>query len=133
LSFPLPIFKYDPGTGVVTLSPSFPPIAKPGAEERVATRHDSDTISGYRQSITERVTKYLTLDFQFVPMTDLTNWQLFIDYAIKGGAFDYYQDPVAGPTVFETFTLDDTDWKPSFAFRTMAKFSIKMRRVGASS
>jgi len=111
---------------------TYPPIAKPGAEERLAIRHDSTTISGYRQSITEHVEKFLTLDMQFVPLAgDLANWATFIDYAITGGAFDYYADATLGG--LETFTLDDTDWKPSFAFRTMAKFSIKMRLVGASS
>jgi hypothetical protein len=133
MSFPVPVFKYDPGSGVVTLSPTYPPIAKPGAEERVALRHDSVTISGYMQSITEHVEKFLTLDFPFVPMTDLAAWQLFIDYAILGGAFDYYPDFGGAPTVFQTYTLADTNWKSAFAFRTMAKITIRMRRVGSSS
>jgi hypothetical protein len=133
MGFPIPKIVFNPGSGPVTLQFTWPPIAKPGAEEREAIRHDSDTISGYRQSVTEHVNLFLALQMDNVPQADLTAWQAFIDYAILGGSFDYYFDPVGSPSSLVTYTLDDTDWKPQFAYRTMAKFSIKMRRVGASS
>lgn len=131
-TFPLPKIVYDPGTGPVTLAFSFPPTSKPGAEQRSVVRHDSDTLSGYRQSMFVHSTRFLTLQLTWVKMTDLPNWELFFDYALTGGAFDYYPD-VLVPGTFKTYTLDDTDWKSAFAFRTMATFSLKMRLVGASS
>lgn len=132
MAFPTPKIVYDPGTGPVTLTFTYPPVQKPGAFERSAVRHDSDTISGYRQSITEHIDKFLTLQLDNVPMADLPNWELFMDFALAGAAFDYYPD-VAAPSTFKTWTLDDADWKSQFAYRTMAKFSMKMRLVGASS
>lgn len=133
MAYPIPKIIYDPGTGPVTLAFTHPPMSKPGAEERSAVRHDSDTISGIRQSILERVDRFLTLQMDYVPQADEANWSAFIDYALGGGTFDYYADPVAAPTTFETFTLDDTNWAPAFAFRTMDKFKLKMRRVLVSS
>lgn len=131
MSFPVPKIIYDPGTGPVTLSFTYPPIGKPGARPRSAIRHDSDTISGYRQSFVEHVDQFLTLSMDNVPQADETNWAAFIDYAITGGAFDYYPD--ATSMSFDTYTLQDTDWTPTFAYRTMDKFTIKMRLVSASS
>ena len=129
--YPIPQIKYDAGLGSVTLVFHFPPLQKPGAEERSVVRHDSDTLSGYRQSLFIHSTRFLTLQLDWVPIADLPNWELFFDYALTGGAFDYYPDATLG--TFKTYTLDDTDWKSAFAFRTMAKFSLKMRLVGASS
>lgn len=131
MSFPIPKIIYDPGTGPVTLTFTWPPVSKPGANKRTATRFDSDTLSGYRQSFTTHVAQYLTLQMDAVPQADLGNWATFIDFAIRGPAFDYYPDATSGS--FKTYTLNDTDWDPSFAYRTMAKFKIEMRLVAANS
>ncbi len=133
MAYLIPKIIYNPGSGAVTLAFTWPPMQKPGAEERQAMRHDSDTLSGYRQSILVHIVHFLTLQLPNVPMADLGNWAAFFDYALTGGAFDYYPDTVGAPSTFTTYTLEDTDWKSQFAYRTMAQFTLKMRLVGASS
>lgn len=110
-----------------TLLFSFPPVDKPGANELVAERHDSYSTSGLKQSVWERTDEYLELQMKFVPQTDLAAWTAFLQWALQGNSFYYYPD--ADVDSFTTFTLDDTSWKPGFNFKTISKFTLRMRKV----
>lgn len=90
--FPLPKIIYDAGSGAVTLQFTYPPISKPGTDELTATRHDSDTISGIRQSIIERIDEYRTLQMDFVPQADEANWSAFMLYALTGEPSRYRRE-----------------------------------------
>lgn len=131
MSLVVPKFVYDPGTGPVTFTPTYPAVQKPGADELDAIRHDSDTISGIRQSIFERIDVYRTLQFDSVPQSDEANWTAFMTYALTGGSFNYYPDSTLTP--FITFTLDDTNWAPALNFLTTDKFKLKLRQVLVTS
>lgn len=111
----------------ITLNFTYPPVQKPGDDEYVAKRTDTDSSSGKRQSICERIDVYKTLQMDFVPMTDLANWNAFFQWALLGKSFDYYPDSTLG--TYTTYTLDDTDWTPAFAFRKYAKFKLKLRQL----
>lgn len=122
-----PRIDYNTGSGTVTLIPTFPPVQKPGADERAAVRHDSITISGIKQSITDRVEKYVTLTFNFVPLADLAVWAPFIDWAIAGGKFRYFPDQ-NNLSVFNDYTIEDAGWVPKRVAFSMYAFSLRLRQ-----
>jgi hypothetical protein len=128
MSLPLPKITYDPGSGAVDLLFSWPPVSKPAALERQAVRHDSDTISGIRQSFLERIDQFWTLQMDYVPQEDQTAWAAFLDYALTGGQFTYYPDQTDLGTS-TLYTLDDQDWTPDYAFRDFDKFKLRFRKV----
>lgn len=127
---PIPKIVYDPGTGPVTLNFTFPPVEKPGlqdgtSDDLTAQRVDSMTLSGHRQSFYVRTDVFRTLTMNYVPFTDMPAWSAFMQYAITGGPFNYFPDTTQSG--FTVFTLEDTDWSPRLSFRTVSKFSLKMR------
>lgn len=129
----VPQIVYDPGTGPVILTFTYPPVSKPMLDDRSAVRHDSMTSSGLRQVALERVDILKPLTMDFVPWDDLPAWGNFIDFAIAGGQFAYYPD--AAQPEFQTWELMDTDFKPKFSFRSISKFALQFRLVpgGASN
>jgi hypothetical protein len=129
---PIPQFIYDPGTGPVTVTPTYADVNKPRMSNFEAVRHDSITSSGLRQSMLERVDRVLPITFETVPWTDLAMWEAFFAYAIEGGSFLYYPDNTA--TAYQTWELVDDKVAVSFASVGLAKFTMNMRLVpgGAS-
>jgi hypothetical protein len=130
LPYPIPAIVYDPGTGPVTLAPALPNINKPGSndgndDERSAERSDSITSSGIVQAVIERVDIFRTVQFDWVPISDLPAWALWADYATQGGKFSYYPD--SNSTAHEDWILDDKQWKPQRAHIGYAKFSLNLR------
>lgn len=124
----LPKIVYNAGSGAVTLNFSYPPVQKPGADEKDATRHDTESSAGILQSVVERVVTFRTIQLDSVPQSDLAGWSSFMDWALSGGVFTYYPDATVGGT-HDDWTLSDTSWSPVFAFKTFAKFKLKMRKV----
>jgi hypothetical protein len=144
MSYPIPAIIYDPGTGNVTLNFTHPPIGKPGVMDRSTsatsiggsgtqngTRFDSITLSGKVQTVWYRTDKFLTLTMDYVPIaSDIAKWATFIDFAMTGGQFHYHPDQTLA--AFQTFTMEETDWTPQFAFFGMDKFTMKMRYVSGA-
>jgi hypothetical protein len=110
-----------------TFIPAYPPKGKVPVDKQDATRHDSITTSGLRQSITERVDRIVTLDFPFVPESDVTNWDAFVSWAIVGGQFQYYPDSTLSSN--NTYQVVDTQLGPEFVSPGFYKFSMNLRRV----
>jgi len=148
MSNPVPKIIYNPGSGNVTLTFTFPPINKPGAMERSVdgssvggggnpTRTDSVTLAGGVQSCWFRTDWFKTIEVAYVPHVDAPAWKAFMDYAMTGGQFDYYPD--ATTAVVQTMILEDTDWNPSFSFKApdpsyggFDKFTVKMRWISGT-
>jgi hypothetical protein len=124
----LPKIVYNAGSGSVTLNFSYPPVQKPGTDEKTATRHDVESSSGILQTVVERVVTFRTVQLDFVPQADLAAWSTFMDWALSGGVFTYYPDATVSGT-HDDWQLSDTSWTPAYAFRTFAKFKLKMRKV----
>lgn len=133
MSYPIPKILYDPGGGLVTVNPTYPPIQKAQLDDLESVRHDSISSSGIRQVATERIDTIKPLQFENVPWEDLPAWKQFIAFAIEGGTFSYYEDATA--SAFQTFELLDTSFSPKYNIRGLSKFSLKLRLVpgGASS
>lgn len=133
MAYPIPKISYDPGSGLVTFSPTYPPVQKPVFDLLAATRHDSFTSSGLRQSMLERVDTLKTVMMESVPWSEVQIWQDFLAYAIQGGSFLYYPDATA--TAYQTWELVDAKFDPKFGFIGFSKFSLQLRMVpgGASS
>lgn len=127
MSFPVPKLQYNPGTGVITLPFTYPPIQKSGAPDLTAVRNDSISISGLKQTMSERVDEFLPLQMEFVPLADLPAWQDFMHFALAGGLFNYFPDHLL--THFTTYTLEDSSWTPKRNCFGISKFTIRMRKV----
>jgi hypothetical protein len=130
---PTPKFIYDPGTGAVAVTPTYPHVKKPYMNNFEALRHDSITSSGIRQSMLERVDRVLKVTFEDVPWTDLPMWESFFAYAIQGGSFKFYPDDSL--TAFQTWELVDDKVDVVFVSIGLSKFEMNLRMVpgGASS
>src|SRR5437660_810378 len=105
MSYPIPKIVYDPGSGTVTLTPTYPNVQKPYMDSFEALRHDSITSDGIRQSMLERVDRIRPITFESVPWTDLPMWEDFFAYAVQGGSFRYYPDGTQ--SAFQTWELVD--------------------------
>lgn len=135
----LPCIQYNPGSGPVTLNFTYPPVHKPGADEMVAFRTDTFSDSGIgRQSILSRIETFRTLEFAYVPVTDLAAWQAFMQYALGGGVFTYFPDQtnteihddwsLTDPTNTGDASSGSTDWAPAYVCRGLNSFTLRMRK-----
>jgi hypothetical protein len=122
----VPKFAYNPGTGVIDFIPSFPAVNKTPFGPRIATRHDSTTTSGLRQSVLERIDIMKILDFVTVPESDMSNWDAFFSYALGGGQFTYYPDST-DDLIYIDYSLEDVEWKPKRIAPGFYSFSMTMR------
>src|SRR6266567_5350233 len=99
-----------------TLDFTYPNVGKPespdtgAGDDQEATRHDTVTCDGTKQSIIERIDVFKTLQMDDVPELDLPAWRAFTTYALQGFPFDYYPDSSLG--TFSTWTLEDDKWLP---------------------
>lgn len=135
MSYPKIIYNVE-GLGDQTLTFSFPPVEKAGADlvhEKKANREDTISVAGLKQSWFLHTDNFRTLQMNFVPIEDLVSWETFIDFALEGHAFDYYPD--ASQPEFVSYTLDDTDWKPAYSQKGVSagvsglqKFTLKLRK-----
>ncbi|HWR36366.1 MAG TPA: hypothetical protein VN622_10905 [Clostridia bacterium] len=124
----VPKITYNDGAPQ-TLTFTYPPVQKPGAEAREALRHDTYATAGVGQHITERVDRFRSLQIDFVPAADIPAWERFIDFAILGNVFRYYPDSTSAE--YTDYTLEDTGWDPKFAYRGgggFYKFTLKLRK-----
>lgn len=124
-----PKIIYNPVTPT-TLTFTFPPVSKPMADDRIAQRTDSTTLSGLRQSVFERTDTMKVLQMDNVPIEDMDDWAAFIDWAVQGGEFDYYPD--SSSSTHTVYTLDDVKWQPKRNIsgpQGTAKFAITLREV----
>lgn len=121
-----PQITYNNGADQV-LSFTYPPVSKPGSDDRDADRQDSVSASGLVQSVVTNVAVFKNLQMDFVPVEDLPAWEQFIDYAIAGGTFKFFPD--ADQPGNNTYRLEDTKWSPKRAFFGMAKFALRLRKV----
>lgn len=117
----------DAAGGPVVLSFSYPPVAKPGIDERNVIRHDAITTSGTRQSIWERTEIFRNLQMDFVPQSDLNAWNSFLAAVEQGGLFYYVPDLSLNP--FNVLLLEDMIWSPQRIFFGFAKFKMKTRVI----
>ena len=115
------------GVGPTTLNFTYPPVQKSGTFDREAIRYDTFTTTRIRQSILEAVDIKLTLTIEVVPFSDLPAWDLFMDFAIRGGQFAYYPDSAL--STFNTYDMEDTTYKPKLNVRSFDKFSFTIRQV----
>ena len=111
----------------MTLNFTYPPINKAGAADLEAVRHDTISISGLKQTITERIDEFLPLQIDFVPLADLPAWTDFMHWALAGGLFLYYADHTSVHAW--VYTLEDTTWQPKRNFFGISKFALRMRKV----
>jgi hypothetical protein len=123
---PTPQFSYDPGTGVVNFVPTLPPTQKEPEGELQATRHDSFTSDGIKQSVWERTDEFLNLQFDAVPLSDMASWAALYDYALQGGELTYYPDST-NLLVSSVYTLEDMGWKYKRVGLNFYSFTMKLR------
>lgn len=131
-AFIVPMFVYNMGAGDIEFTPTYPAIGKQPNDGLEATRHDSITSAGNKQSVTERVDDVMTLSFQFVPQSDLAAWKQMMLWLLAGNVFAYRPN-AADNTVWYEYTLDDTSWTPKWIAPQTFAFELHCRLwVGAT-
>jgi len=123
----VPKFVYNPGSGSVTFTPTYPPINKEPEGELTAARHDSLSSTGLIQMVNERTDFFLNLDFAYAALADMVAWQKLLGFALAGGTVTYYPDSTLSAS--NDYVLNDTDWKtPRLCLNTFS-FKLKLRRI----
>ena len=125
-AFVVPMFVYNSGAGDVEFTPVYPAIGKQPLDGLAATRHDSITSSGIKQSVTERVDDVMTLTFSFVPQSDLASWKTMMKWLLAGNVFAYRPN-AADNTVWNDYTLDSMDWTPKWVAPFTFAFELQCR------
>lgn len=110
-----------------TFIPTYAPKGKVPVDGQAAIRHDSITTSGLRQSVLERIDRVLTLNFEFIPESELSSWDAFIGWILAGNQFQYYPDSTL--TNNNYYQVVDTDLRPEFVCKETYKLSMNLRRV----
>jgi len=127
-----PRFAYNAGLGIVDFTPAIPPTKKTPFAPLEATRHDSITSTGLKQSVLERIDVMTVLSFENVPESDMASWRDFMAWTLAGNQFTYYPDSTDESTSTE-YTLENTDWTPKWNSLQNYSFTFKMRTyVGGS-
>jgi hypothetical protein len=130
--FIVPAFVYNMGAGDVTWIPTYPAIGKQPNDGLAATRHDSFTSSGIKQSVLERVDDVMTLSFPYVPLGDLASWKTMMTWLLAGNVFAYLPNSLVD-TVWGEYTLDSMDWTPKWTSYQNFSFELQCRLwVGAT-
>ncbi len=123
---------YNSGLGDFTFTPTYPAIGRQPNDGLAATRHDSITSSGIKQSVLERIDDVMTLSFPFVPLSDMTAWKTMMTWLLAGNVFAYFPNS-AVPTIWADYTLDDMDWTPKWTSFQNFSFELHCRLwVGAT-
>ena len=133
MSYPIPRIVYETDFGAITLDFTYPDVQKPMTDPLQATRHDSITSSGLRQTMLERVDTLKNLELANIAWADLPALGEFMAFAVQGGSFQFYPD--ATQTAYQTWELLDDNFDPRFSARGLSKCTLKLRLVpgGASS
>lgn len=121
-----PKFAYNAGAGLIDFAPTYAATNKTPFGPLVATRHDSFTSTGLKQSVTERIDTMKKLEFATVPESDMDDWNAFFSYALGGGQFTYYPDHTDALTYFD-YTLEDLSWDPSRVAPGFYSFTMNLR------
>lgn len=129
MGYPIPKLVYS-GT---TFQPTLPPVNKPGPHDGTSDllkgqRADSITLSGQVQRVWWRTDRFIELQMESVPQSDLPAWNDFFEYAIPGGDFDYFPD--AAVETSRLCILSDTDWTPAKLAYLYAKFKCEFQIIG---
>lgn len=111
-----------------SFNPTYPPVGKNLAPELGATRTDSISTSGIKQSVVERIDQFQDYNFPFVPQLDIPSWTVLMNNLLGGGTLTYFPDSTDLSTSTD-FTTDDMGWKPARGVFGHAKFSIRLRQV----
>jgi hypothetical protein len=122
-----PKIVYNPGTGSVTLTFTYPPVQQEGSPKQAAVRIDNISTDGHRQSALRRIDQFLTVNMNFVALGDVSGWVTFMAYALGGGSFSYYPD--ASQSTNTTYVLEDTDWSPDWKSTARYAFKFVMRKA----
>ena len=90
-------------------------------------RHDNLSSAGVRETVFERLDKFLELNMDVVvDGDDLANWERFMSYALMGGNFLYFPDSNGTESI--DCLLEDTKWEAAYRSPGHKKFSIRLRQ-----
>jgi hypothetical protein len=109
---------------------TYPPVGKDLAPELDATREDSITSSGIKQSVTERVDSFQDFNFAYVPQADIAFWSALMANLLAGGTLTYFPDSTDLSSSTD-YTTDDLVWKPKRVAFGHSGFPIRLRQVVA--
>lgn len=104
-----------------------PPTSKP-YRDREATRTDTLSTAGVKQSVWLRTDDFLDITMNYVEVEDdIQAFDDFMDFALQGNSFLYFPD-AENDQDSTSYTLEDTSWKPQFACYRYFKFVLRFRK-----
>ncbi len=123
-----PKITWNDGAGNIgTVLFQLPPTSKP-YKSYAATRTDTLSTSGVKQSVWLRTDSLMPLVMEYVQIgDDVEAFDTFMQYALQGGEFNFFPD--ADIDESDVYTLDDTSWKPEFALFQYFKFVLNCRKA----
>lgn len=110
-----------------TLTLSFPATKRPGFE-KIAERVDNTTPSNARQSVFFGLHEEITLNLQLVGVAELAAWGTFIEHALSGGEFEFYEDSTK--LAARVVTLEESEKKADYQFVDAYRFTLRLRDTG---
>jgi hypothetical protein len=121
-----PKITYTPVGGVEqTLTFGAPARFAPGYS-RLAVRHDNVSTAGIRESVLERIDDILEITVEWIRVSEVADWQAFLDHALTGALFAYYPD--AAQTSFTNYLLEDAEAKLEWKTPGMYSLRLKFRK-----
>jgi hypothetical protein len=129
----VPKFAYYNGSAIVDFIPTNPATKKTPYGPKVATRHDTTTSSGIKQSVYERTDEIVDMTFENVPESEMASWDTMMGFLLDGRQFDFYQDST-NQLAYVALTLEDTAWEPKWVSWQNYSFTLKFRKfVGTAT
>jgi len=139
MAFVIPKITYPASAPTTTLNFTYPPVEKPGIDDREVVGAVSYSLSGLKQTLQYRQDNFKHLIMKNVPQSDLQAWDDFISFAQAGGTFLYYPDATDTTTYAECDLVDSGGttrmdlgldaWNPTYAFRGVSTFELVIRKV----
>lgn len=127
-----PKITWNDGAGNVgTVLFQLPPTSKPYVWKR-PLRTDVYSTAGVRESSWLRTDELLAIVMNYLTVAgdrdDVADFDAFMDYAMQGGAFNYFPDADIDQSDIYALDPSNTDWKPEFASFQLFKFTLTFRK-----
>ena len=123
-----PKIVYPSGGGTTLNLEYYPRFV--AAENYEATRSTNEFSGGQSEAIYTRTDTFLELSIMYVGNSRTSNeilgWFNFMEYAMYGGAFDYY--PTRSTSSHDTYTLEDRDWTAAYEQLATYQFKVTFRK-----
>lgn len=124
----VPKFVWPHGKqGQSSLTLSFPATKRGGFDFR-ANRVDNTTPSNVRQSVYFGQHEELVLNLQLIRLSELSAWRTFVQFALSGGEFEFYEDSAKLAAL--VVTLEGENLRAAYQHANAFEATLRLRDTG---